>query len=87
MLLVSWFACRAIITRLAVPPHLAARIVMGAVALALLLTAEAALGILVFGRSPAEHLALYADTPALLGLAGQLLFAMFPALMLRLGAD
>ena len=38
------------------------------------------LAILGFGRSPAEHFAAYLAAPALLGLAGQIAFALLPLL-------
>lgn len=53
---------------------------MGATAFTLLMLAEAALSWLAFGRSLAGHVALYAEPPQLLGLAGQLAFAAFPLL-------
>lgn len=81
ILLISWFACRWIVVRFAVPATFPARFVMGLVALSLLLAAEAMLGIYGFGRTLAEHLARYANTPELLGLAGQILFALFPLLL------
>jgi hypothetical protein len=60
----------------------AGRVRMGVVALALLLAAEAALGVFLFGRTIAEHLALYRQPSHALGLAGQVLFAAFPWLRL-----
>ncbi len=51
---------------------------MGAVAFALLMLGEAGLSMLLAGRSLAEHLALYAQLPHQLGLAGQLAFAALP---------
>lgn len=51
---------------------------MGASAFVLLMLAEAALSVLLAGRSLSEHLALYAEWPHRLGLAGQLVYASFP---------
>ena len=62
-------------------------IVMGASAFTLLMLAEAGVSVGLGGRSLAQHLALYAEAPHLLGLAGQLAFACIPALQTRLGAD
>jgi hypothetical protein len=59
---------------------------MGATAFALLMLGEAAISILLGGRSLAGHVALYAHAPHLLGLAGQVVFALLPlirALQLR----
>ena len=51
---------------------------MGAVALALTLTAEMALSVLLLGRTPAEHLAAYARAAGYIGLAAQIVFALIP---------
>jgi hypothetical protein len=58
----------------------------GALALAWLLAAEAALSVGLAGRSLADHLALYAQPAHQLGLAGQLLFAAWPAVRVRRAA-
>lgn len=52
---------------------------MGGVAFALLIIAEAALGVIGFGRPLTEHLAQYLRPAAMLGLLGQLVFAAFTA--------
>jgi hypothetical protein len=52
--------------------------VKGAVAFVLLMAAEATLSVLLSGRSLAEHFELYARPAYLLGLAGQIGFAVFP---------
>jgi hypothetical protein len=44
----------------------------------LLMLAEVALSIALFGRTLADHLALYADADHQLGLAGQIAFALIP---------
>lgn len=51
---------------------------MGATAFVLLMLGEAALSLFLAGRTLVEHLALYAETAHLIGLAGQLAFATFP---------
>lgn len=53
---------------------------MGATAFMLLMLGEAALSLCLAGRTPADHLALYAEPAQLIGLAGQLVFAAFPLL-------
>jgi len=80
MLAIAWLACGFTIAWQRVPPHRAARAGMGAVAFALLIAAEAALAILAVGRSPGEHFAAYREVPALMGLGGQILFALMPLL-------
>ncbi len=73
---IAWLVCARILRRQPISPAEAVR--MGAVAFSLLMLGEACLSILVAGRSPAEHLALYGQLPHQLGLAGQLAFAAFP---------
>jgi hypothetical protein len=86
MLALSWTTCRRITRRFAVPDDREARWIMGGTGFALLMGVEMATTLLVFGRSISEHLATYASPAAAAGLAGQLLFAMFPILQ-RHGAQ
>lgn len=79
----SWLICRWLTQALALPATSGPRIAMGLVAFALLLAAEAALSMLLIGETFAQHLASYRGLPQLLGLAGQILFALFPLLQLR----
>jgi hypothetical protein len=78
ILAVSWAACRWLLTRFSVSSTLSARLVMGAVALVVLLTAEIGVSVLGFGRSLSAHLDQYRQLPAIIGLAGQVAFAAFP---------
>lgn len=79
MLALGWFLAGRLVRRLERPTP-ARRFAMGVLALALLLAAEAALGILGFGRSLAGHLAAYAEAPKAAGLAAQGLYALLPLL-------
>lgn len=74
----SWLICGRILRQASLSP--AAAVVMGASAFALLLMAELSLSMLLANRSLAAHLALYAESPHRLGLAGQVAFALFPVL-------
>lgn len=80
MLAVSWLACRRVVARSALPAAAPLRLAMGATAFALLMAAEAGLSMLASGRTLAEHLALYRQAHALVGLAAQVAFAMIPAI-------
>jgi hypothetical protein len=80
MLGVSWVASRRLVGRFEVPPTIQARVVMGAVAFALLMAAELGVAILAFGRTAAEHAASYASARGALGLAAQIGFALLPLL-------
>jgi len=83
MLAVSWFTCGWLIAYMAAPHSKEAGAIMGLVAFALLLAAEFALARVGFGRSAAEYLSAFATPPGLIGLAGQIAFALFPAIRLR----
>jgi hypothetical protein len=79
ILTASWIACGWCVRRFGVARKMAPRLAMGVAAFALLMTAEFALSVLAFGRTPPEFLAALGATPGLIGLAGQILFALFPA--------
>ena len=76
ILSIAWLVCTRILRRWPLLPRGA--LGMGAIAFLLLMGAEAGLSTLLAGRSLAEHLALYAQLPHLMGLVGQLAFALFP---------
>lgn len=78
ILALSWLACRWLITRLDVSPRVTARLIMGGLAFAILMAAEFAVSKFAVGRSLWDHLDHYRELPALLGLAGQVAFALFP---------
>lgn len=80
MIAVSWWVCGFVLKRWPVPATITARAGMGAIAFALLLLAEAALALTLGGLSLSQHLARYATLPVLLGLGGQLAFALFPVI-------
>lgn len=85
MLTVSWFVCKSLIGRLHVPAHLPSRLIMGGIAFLLLMLAEFAISSVFLGRSLAKHLDHYRELPALLGLAGQAVFAALPSLQMPAG--
>ncbi len=80
VLAVSWFVCGWILRRIYVPGSIGVRLTMGAVAFALLMAAELALGVYGFGRPVGEIIGSFAELPAQLGLAGQVGFALMPVL-------
>lgn len=82
MLLVSWFACRWVIHRLAAPKSVLPRATMGLAAFILLLCAEAMLSVFLLKLSLPQHFALYFEPTIQLGLLGQMAFALFPLLQL-----
>jgi hypothetical protein len=82
MLAISWIACRRMIRRFSVSDDWAVRLVMGAVAFALLMVAEWVLGIAAFGRTVAEQIAAYGTPDGMIGFVGQAIFAVFPLIQL-----
>ena len=82
MLTLSWFACASIAVRFSVPAMIAPRMVMGSVAFVLLMAAEANLSIFAVGRTLAQHLETLLTMASLLGLAGQVAFALFPVIQI-----
>lgn len=80
VLTASWLVCRWVLKRWSVSDRASDRLIMGAIAFALLIAAETAVGVLAFGRSIAAHFASYGSTSARVGLAAQVLFALFPLL-------
>lgn len=78
---IAWLACGRILGRR--PLSLGSAGIMGALAFAWLLLGEAMLSMLFGGRSWSAHLALYAKAQHQLGLAGQLLYALFPVIRVQ----
>ena len=74
---ISWVACRWLIARFDVPPQLNFRLAMGGLAFAILMIAELGVSVFGFGRTSSVYLVHYRTWPALLGLAGQIAFAVF----------
>lgn len=85
ILIASWIVCGWILRRFAVPPESSSRLAMGGVAFGLLLGAEAALSAIAFGRGPAAYFASFGTAEGVLGLAGQIAYALFPLFRLRTG--
>ena len=84
MLAASWLACRRIVEHMAVPRRAGARAAMGASAFGLLMLGEALLGIVAFGQTPGVQIAALHEIPGLIGLGGQVMFALLPLLQLPL---
>jgi hypothetical protein len=79
MLTASWFVCRWCVDRLDVRRTVPARSLMGLVAFLVLMSAEVGLGA-VFGRSLADQLAIHRSLAGAIGLAAQVIFAIFPVI-------
>jgi len=77
MLLASWFAARWLVRRHGLVT-MRSRCVMGITAFTLLMLAEVTLASAFFGQSPAGWLNSIFAMPGLIGLGGQILFALMP---------
>jgi hypothetical protein len=80
MLGAAWVICTSVILKFRVPEDLSARLLMGAAALTMLLAAELALAVWLFGTTVASFIAHYREPDGILGLLGQIAFAFIPAL-------
>jgi hypothetical protein len=77
----SWLICARILRQSSLSSIQA--VITGASAFALLMMAEVLMSILLANRTLSAHLALYAEPAHLLGLAGQIAFALIPVLQTR----
>ena len=83
ILTASWFLCRWCVDRLDVRRTVPPRLLMGFVAFPVLMSAEVGLGA-VLGRSLVDQLAAYGSPAGAIGLAAQIIFAMFPVIQVWL---
>jgi hypothetical protein len=83
MLAVAWVACRWLVRRLAIGDDWRGRLLMGVVAFVLLIAAELALSLLLFGGTVTGFLAALGTPEGAAGLAGQAVFAAMPLLVGR----
>lgn len=77
ILAASWFACATLIDWFEVDTSFGDRALMGTVAFFLLILAELGLSV-ASGGTASDFLLRFTDSPAQLGLIGQIIFALFP---------
>lgn len=82
ILLAAWFAAWWLIRGHGVAALAGRRLLMGAVAFAVLMLGEAAVAVFGYGRTLAMHLATYATAQGMLETMPQIAFALFPLLHL-----
>lgn len=80
IMVVSWFAARRIVTRHALTRPLD-KAISGLTAFILLMVAELALAHLLTGQTPAQWAASLFVVPGIIGLSGQIVFALMPLLI------
>lgn len=78
VLAISWNLCGIVLRHFPVVRSLGPRLAMGASALLFIFLEEMALATLVFGQTVAGFLNQYSAVPELIGLAGQIVFALIP---------
>jgi hypothetical protein len=78
MLLFAWYLCRMLVERLAIPPDISMRLVMGFVAFACLMTGELLTAIQLQDGRVADIFRMFDLPENRIGLAGQIAFALFP---------
>jgi hypothetical protein len=87
MLVASWLLCGRLIRYLAVPVAVSSRLAMGATAFLLLMAAELGLDLFAMGGTAVGHFANYRGGAPLIGLLGQIAFALFPLFRAMIGAQ
>jgi hypothetical protein len=83
MLTVSWFVCRRVMRRFAIPRTMSSGVAVGGLAFALLMIAELGLSVLLFDRTLTQYFDALQSDAGMLGFAAQIAFALFPLLQLR----
>lgn len=82
MLLFSWFFCRFLTGRFAIPPEPYERLVMGFIAFACLMTGEALIAVLMQQGQMTDFFMTFDLPENRIGLGGQIAFALFPLVQL-----
>ena len=82
ILTASWFVSGWLIKKMRIAPQTSSRLLMGAVAFGLIMTAEPLLGLL-FGSSLSEQWLALQRPAGIAGLAGQALFGLIPWIRLK----
>ena len=75
---VSWVVCVQVVRLFDVPNEWLPRLLMGVMAFLLLMIAEPAIAIFGFGGSLTQYFAGFRSTAGLIGLLGQIAFALIP---------
>ena len=83
ILAVSWWACGALVTRMAIDTGVRERLSVGLIAFVVLQTTEALLAIAAFNQSAAQYAGGFSTLAGQLGLAGQIAFALIPLVRRR----
>ena len=83
MLAFAWVVCGAVMGWFGAPQSAGARLALGGAAFVFLMLAEFALAVIGFGAAPGDQMTTYLSAPGLIGLFGQMAFALFPLLRLQ----
>jgi len=82
MLFASYLVVKPVLRHWRIPRRFGPRLAMGLLAFAILMLLEVTLSLTLFGNTLAQHVARYGEPVAWLGLAGQLVFAAMPLILL-----
>ncbi|MCG8413873.1 MAG: hypothetical protein MI746_06595 [Pseudomonadales bacterium] len=85
ILAASWVLCGRAIHIKQVTPEVSARAAMSLAAFVVIMVGDLMVGLFIFGLSTDDYVARYSEFANMLGLAGQMLFAIFPLLRHRQG--
>lgn len=80
ILAVSWFASRWITEKFDLTSEVSPRLLMGAVAFALLMLAEVGVSVFAFGKPIEDYFVAYWSPQGVIGLVAQIAFAFFPVM-------
>lgn len=83
VLALSWWICGLLVRRFAVGPEVGGRLAMGGLAFVVLQATEAGLAVTAFGESPSQFLAGFTTPAGVIGLSGQIGFALIPLVRRR----
>jgi hypothetical protein len=83
LLFFSWVICTFLVRRFEIASSLPRRLAMGAIAFSILMLCELAFSTLLFNQTVIEYFAQFNSLAAMLGLAGQVMFAAIPVLQLH----
>ena len=78
MLGIAWFVCSQVVHQFEVPSEWLPRLVMGTSAFLLLMVAEPSIAVFGLGRTLALYFGTFRSTAGIIGLLGQIAFALIP---------
>jgi hypothetical protein len=84
ILFISWMACKVVVRHFSIAARLRERSAMGGMAFLLLMATELAISVVFFNQTFSDYAGQFHNPASLLGLLGQIAFAAFPAVQLKM---